>query len=448
MIGRSSRSFLVLPESTRYNDYVAIMRITKKAVDTAPIPVGGDVYFWDTEPRGFGLRVTPNGIRSYVVQYRLSGRPARRTTIGVHGSPWTPETARSEALRLLTIVRSGVDPVEARKKAVRLATDFEVAAYVGNFVTGYLQTEWPDTWRTAKRQLETYFVQPLKGRSLMMIERHDVTAILDGLRGMPAAARNVHAVIRKLFRWAVNRGDLAVSPIAEMEAPAAVKARKRVLSPDELIAVWQASAFLPTPYGPWVRLLMITLQRRNEVAGLGWPELSHNGRLWALPGDRAKNGRDHIVPLSALALAELDELKWKTRGLLFPSSRETPISGFAKIKSKLDAAVLPLLQGMADERADALGEDREAVTLPRWVLHDLRRTGTTAMQSLGVPIEVTERCINHISGETAGIRGVYNLHSYATEKRDAMEAWSAYLQKLIVGSHGLSTVTPMTVQAA
>lgn len=424
------------------------MRITKRAVDAAPVPTGGDTYFWDAEPRGFGLRVTPRGIRSYVLQYRLTGRPARRMTIGVHGSPWTPETARSEALRLLTIVRSGVDPVDAKKKAARLASNFEVAGYVDGFVTGYLETEWPDTWRTAKRQLETYFVPPLKGRSMLSVERHDVTSILDGLRGMPAAARNVHAVIRKLFRWAVNRGDLALSPIAEMDAPLAVKARKRVLTPDELIAAWRASASLPAPYGPWLRVLMVTLQRRNEVAGMGWAELSKTASQWELPGARTKNGRDHIVLLSGLALAELDALKWKARGLVFPSSRATPISGFTKAKDSLDTAMLPLLQAMADKRADALKEAREAVALPRWVLHDLRRTGTTAMQSLGVPIEVTERCINHISGETAGIRGVYNLHSYAAEKRDAMAAWSAYLQKLLKGDEGASSVLSLAAATA
>ena len=108
---------------------------------------------------------------------------------------------------------------------------------------------------------------------------------------------------------------------------------------------------------------------------------------------------------------------WPHKGLVFSTTGSTPISGFSKVKARLDALMLPILQKVADDRADALGEPHETVTLNPWRLHDIRRTGTTQMQALGVPIEVTEEVINHRSGETAGIRGVYNLHAYFDEKR-------------------------------
>jgi hypothetical protein len=112
----------------------------------------------------------------------------------------------------------------------------------------------------------------------------------------------------------------------------------------------------------------------------------------------------------------------------------TPISGFSKMKRKLDTLMLPILQKLADDRADTLDEQREIAFLKPWRLHDIRRTGTTQMQALGVPIEVTEKVINHRSGETAGIRGVYNLHAYSDEKRKALDAWGDFLTKLIKGA--------------
>lgn len=225
------------------------------------------------------------------------------------------------------------------------------------FVEHYLEAEWPDTWKTAKWQLETYFAPKFSGRSLASTERHELSAIFDALRSTPAAAHNVHAVVRKQFRWAVNSRDLSASPIADVTAPPAVMAHNRVLTPDELVAAWKASYSLNDPAGAWLRILIATLQQRTEASGLSWPELNHNAQTWLLPGKRAKNDYDHIVPLNALTVADLDDLGWKRKGLLFTTKGTTPISGFTKIKAALDKAMLPLLQKMADDRAEALGED-------------------------------------------------------------------------------------------
>lgn len=417
---------------------MAVLKITKRNVDAAPVPANGDAYFWDTELRGFGLRVTPKGVRSYVVQYRLPGRPARRITIGIHGSPWTVEKARMRAQDILISVKQGDDPAVVAKERQRAAVDLEFSKYVETFADLYLKREWGDSWAEAKRQLEIHAVPALKGRPLPEIKKHEVAGLIDKLGARPALARNTHAVLRKLFAWAVQRGDLNVSPICA--APPSVKARKRVLTPDEIVALWQASFQLDRPFGQFIRLLMLTLQRRSEVAELPWSELSEMHALWRQAGERVKNDEDHLVPLQPAAVALLHDLAgspsqerkhWKRKGFVFTTTGTTPISGFSKLKLRLDRLMLPILQKMADDRAEALGEQSEIVFLTPWRLHDIRRTGTTQMQALGIPIEVTEKVINHKSGETAGIRGVYNLHAYTDEKRKALEAWSAYLERLI-----------------
>jgi len=429
---------------------MAVLKITKRNVDAAPVPAKVDGYFWDTELRGFGLRVTPKGVRSYVVQYRLPGRPAKRITIGIHGSPWTCEKARARAEDILISVKMGDDPSEVAKERKRAAVDLEFAKYVETFGDHYLKLEWGDSWAEAKRQLELHAVPALKGRPLPEIKKHEITALIDKLRDRPALARNTHAVLRKMLAWAVERGDLHTSPICA--APPAVKARKRVLTPDELVALWQVTFQLERPFGQFIRLLMLTLQRRSEVAELPWSELSEMHALWRQDGERTKNDEDHLVPLTPMAIEVLNDLApskaWKRKGHVFTTTGTTAISGFSKLKLRLDRLMLPILQKMADDRAEALGEQPEIIFLTPWRLHDIRRTGTTQMQALGIPIEVTEKVINHKSGETAGIRGVYNLHAYTDEKRRALQAWADFLARLVAEAEKGSNVVALSERAA
>ena len=426
-------------------------KITIRAVNALE-KSASDQFLWDDELRGFGVKITPAGKRSYVYQYRLGGREAKtkRWTIGGHGDPWSPASARTEAERLATLIGQGVDPVGAEKKRRKEAVTLAFDAYVETFSDGYLEPEWGSSWKSAKRMLEMHVVPVLGKQALPTITASDLNPVFDKLRSQPASQRNVYAVTRKLFAWAEKRDDIAYSPFTKMDAPTGVKARKRVLSPDELVALWRASFALDGPRGQFVRLLMATLQRRVEVAGLPWTEVSKDKEIWHLPGFRAKNGEDHLVPLSALSMSILGELKWKRRGFVFPSATgETPISNFSDIKRSLDAEMLPILQELADQRADTLDEDRHKVELAAWRLHDIRRTGTTQMQQLGFPIEVSERVINHHkSGEAAGIRGIYNLYAYQPEKTRALEAWGKWLDQLIKGAEPASNVVPIAATRA
>ncbi|WP_267386182.1 site-specific integrase [Sphingomonas sp. GC_Shp_3] len=425
-------------------------KITKKSVDGV-LAGTADVFLWDDELKGFGLKVTPRNARSYIYQYRLGGRgtKTKRWTIGSHGSPWTATTARTEAERLAKLVGQGMDPVEDAKKQARDAVTLEFGAYLDTFRDGYLKTEWGSSWEQAYRQLEMHLLPSFKGMLLLAIGKPEINAVFDKLKARPALARNVWAGLSKLMNWATKqRGDLALNVMASMDPPSGATARKRVLTEDEILAMWRATHALAQPFGSFVRLLLITLQRRNEVAGIRWKEISHNEGIWCLPGERAKNGLDHLVPLSSLATAEFDSLGWKHRGLAFTTTGETAISGFSKIKARLDGLMLTELQKIEIERAEAASEAPHEITLAPWRLHDLRRTGTTRMQRLGFPIEVTERVINHHQGgSVAGLRGIYNLYEYLDEKTRALQAWADWLDQLINGAKPAPNVVPISAAA-
>jgi len=421
---------------------VANQRLTKRVVDAAECGERSDTFIWDTELRGFGLRVSTGGAKSYVFQYRMKGGTARRMTLGAHGSPWTTETARKEAERRLFQVRQGIDPAEETRRkaetAKRLADEAakEAAqnlvlafdAYADSFVELYLKTSWKDSWLDAERILN-YAKKHFGTKLISEIKRTDVVKWLDTYSDRPAMKKLVHSVFRKMFNWAANRGDIDVSPIAGMKSPKGVPKRQRLLSHEELICAWLASKKISPFWGPYVRLMILTVQRREEVAGMDWSEIDLDQALWQLPSDRAKNDIPNRVPLNALAVAELESLGPKKSGLVFSSTGTTSASGFSKAKKKLDDEMLIIMI----ERAKMRGEAIENMDLIPWRMHDLRRTGATNLQALGVPVEVTEAVLNHISGSTGGVAGVYNLFRYDPQKRQALDAWSNHITLLLQG---------------
>jgi integrase len=394
-------------------------RITKQAVDALQ-GSAKEVFLWDDQLRGFGLRSTPNGAKSYVFQYRMGGReaPSRRYTIGRHGSPWTPQSARKEAERVAMLVAQRVDPVQADHERRRQAVDLAFEAYVETFIDLYLKKRWKQ-WSLGAGVLRREAVTVLKRKPLPSIKRSDLTGIWDRLQDRPAVARLTHATLRKLFRWALSRGDLERSPLEGVEAPPPVAARDRVLSDDELAAVWSGAEAIGWPFEGLLKFLILTGQRREEVAGLSWEELDRASSTWVLPAARSKNGKPHLVPLSRQAVTVLDEMaggvEWSPKGLVFSTTGTTPVSGFSKIKRRLD-----------DHLAAALGEPPAP-----WRLHDLRRTVATGLQRLGVRFEVTEAVLNHSSGSRSGIAGVYQRYDWASEKALALLSWGDNVGALI-----------------
>ena len=403
-------------------------KITKRTVDA--ISAGPkDEFLWDEDLSGFGLKVTPVGRKVYLLQYRLGGRgvATRRMTIGVHGNPWTPAGAREEAERLLVIVKQGKDPAAEKEARRRMATDLAFDSYAAKFLAEYSKPNWrAGTYSNAESAMRRFIIPVFKKKPLPLIRRTDISGMFDTLPAAKAALpRNIFALIRKLFAWAVERGDIDRSPLDGFKGPSAVASRDRVLSDDELNVVWLAAGDLAYPFGTLVRFLITTGQRREECAGISWAELDQGRAEWVIPASRAKNRKAHTVPLNALAVALLDALsngdKWPKKGLVFTTNGVTPVSGYSRAKGRLDMV------------ATKRNEDEP---IAPWRLHDLRRTLATGLQRLGVRFEVTEAVLNHVSGSKSGVAGVYQRHDWKQEKRDALEGWAAHVERLLHGADG------------
>ena len=173
--------------------------------------------------------------------------------------------------------------------------------------------------------------------------------------------------------------------------------------------MWLAADQLGRPYGALIKLLILTGQRRDEVARLLWDEVDFGAKLWTLPAGRTKNGRPHGVPLVQPVIEILEALP-RIGDFVLTTKGRSPASNFAAHKSRLDA-LLP---------AD----------MPPWRLHDLRRTAATGMARLSVNLPVVEKILNHSSGSFAGVAGIYNRHDFADEKRRALDLWSEHVVSL------------------
>ncbi len=317
-------------------------KITKRSVD-ALISSGQHDILWDDSIKGFGAKRTKAGAVSYVLQFRMGGRESktRRYTIGSHGSPWTPATARAEAERLAILIAQGIDPGEAERQRRRESVDLAFDNYSDRFAEACVGEGWR---RLVKRSLELHVKPVLGSKPLPNLTRIDIVAVFDRMpRAQIANIRNVFAVLRRLLRWAVSRGDIDRSPMEGMETPPPVKPRDRWLSDEELGRIWMAAPNTHSCFGPIIRLLIVTGQRREEVSSLRWEELNRKDLLWTLPGERAKNGEPNRIPLNELAVAILDEVAgsaiWPRSGRMFTTSRGGRFTGYSKGKIKLDLLI-------------------------------------------------------------------------------------------------------------
>lgn len=410
--------------------------VTKRNVDALK-PGATDIYLWDDGGRegpvkGFGAKITPKGVVSFVYQYRMGGREstARRIRIGGYGEV-TPAQARERAKELARQVLSGNDPLEAKRRARREAVDLAFPSYVERFTEDYLKTSWVGSWNDASAALKRYAVPVLRDIPINKIVRADIHRVLAPIRGKAATARNLFAVLRRMFTWAVSQGDLADTPMRGVTPPPLPPSRNRVLADRELRIIWLASAKLGYPFGPLYRLLILSGQRLEEVAALDWAELARGDGLWTLPAARAKNGVSHLVPLNAAAIDVLDDIArsligkgWPRGGLVFSTNGETSVSGYSKAKKRLDQEASNLIA------KEAVAAGRLEIPVAPWRIHDLRRTVATGLQRLHVRFEVTEAVLNHVSGAKSGVAGVYQRHDWKEEKIAALALWGAHVTAL------------------
>lgn len=430
---------------------MAKVRISKASVDATTPSAAGDVTVWDDRIAGFGLKVTPAGAKVYIYRYRIS-RPGqasqtapRKYTIGRHGS-LTPDQARRRAQELAALVAQGVDPrqqeldaIDVRDRAEALAEEQERARR--DLAFSRISDMWLDHYAgdlarrkssvaMARLVVRRYLRPTLAERSMPEIGRADLQPILDVIpaqkRGM---RRAVFAYASVLWGWALRRGYVEANPLTAMEKPPAPAARERVLSDDELVLAWRAAEAAPMIWSTFFGLLILTGQRRSEVSGMRWEELDRRSAVWTIPPARAKNGKAHLVPLARATLAQIDLVaggpEWPRQGYVLTTNSRSAVSGISKAKAALDAAI-----------ADTRGGE----AIAQWRLHDLRRTVATGLQRLGVRFEVTEAVLNHVSGAKGGVAGVYQRHDWADEKRSALDAWAAHVERLLEGTDQTNVV--------
>jgi integrase len=388
-------------------------KITIKAVNA--LPLIGDAFLWDTEVRGFGCKLTGSGNRVYVVQFRLPGRGSKtsRYTIGKHGSPWTPDMAREEARAILRKIGAGVDPNQEKRAARHVPPTDEVAALFEQFVERHHKARGNRYWPEHRRNFD-HDVKPFwQGRAIKSITRRDVIDALDRVaaRGAAVQANRVRTTLSGFFNWCLDRDLIEVSPMVRVPKIDAERERDRVLDDDEIVRFWLGCDELGWPFGPLLQLLLLTAQRRDEVGTMEWSEIDLDKRLWVIPREKAKNDRAHEVHLSALAAETLDGLPkiGTDPRFVFTTNERRPVSGFSKVKTRLD----------------------EKAALEGWILHDLRRTAATGMARLNIAPHVVDRILNHVSGSIRGVARVYNRASYFEERKAALEAWSHYVESLV-----------------
>jgi integrase len=369
------------------------------------------VILWDEAMPGFGLMVTRNGHKSYVVDYRAAGRKRRmHLKTGL-----TLTDARREAKAILGAVAKGGDPLSERRKAK--------SGTLRAIVEEYLVREG-DRLRTIDERrtvLERLVLPKLGARPINDITRTDIVRLLDKIadgNGAPMAD-HVLAYLRRVLTWHASRSDDFRSPIVRGMARTSPKQRRRqrALSDDELRAVWRAAGESPNAFSYLVQFLLLTATRRNEAAHMRRGELS--GDEWTIPQERYKTGLELVVPLSPAGRAVLDKVpKVGKSGFVFTTDGKHPIAGFSKFKRAFDAKVL----------AELGKQDPEAKPLPNWTLHDLRRTARSLMSRAGVPTDHAERCLGHVIG---GVWGVYDKYEYLPEKRRAFEALAALIERIV-----------------
>ena len=371
------------------------------------------------------------------------GRPLRRLTIGNYPAI-KPAQARREASAALERARQGFDPSEEKRQRRLMpapeADTFEAA--VKDYLVRVRRNMAPGTFKECKRVLEREFVPAWRNRPLASITRGDVNRVIDGTtaRGAEIQANRSLARAHAFFNWAVERGRISASPVTGMKPPTKEQARDRVLSDDELRWLWQACEVVEWPFGPLVKLLLLTAQRRDEVAGMERPELDLQKQTWTMPREKAKNNRAHEVQLSAAAIKVLKSVPRVGNGLVFTMTGTTPVSGFSRVKLRIDAEMVKARRrslGLPEEdkqyrKAIGLPDEKPLpVEVPRWTLHDLRRTAATGMARLGFPPHVVDKVLNHTSGTIRGVAAVYNRFEYLEERRTALEAWGRYVATLV-----------------
>ena len=360
----------------------------------------------DRSTRGLQLRVSSTGVKSFSYAFRF-GNKMGRVTLGKYPD-LDLRSARQKTDEFRRMVSMGLDPrSEKREKIAK--QNMTVELMVADFIEKYAKPK-NSSWKQAENNLRLYLVTALGKKSIHDVKRPDIHAILDDLveRGKLTAANRALAHIRKFFGWLVERGYLEYSPADHIKKRHQELERAKVLSDQEIKAIWKASGSMSKPYSAWIKLCFLCGQRRVETASLRRSQIVDGS--WYLSGDETKNKQLQIVPLSKQALALVNQLLEQEGEFLIKSGRagDKPVNGFSKAKAQLDR-----LSGVKD-----------------WKIHDIRRTVATNLTKLGVDRFLLQRVMNHTD---TCVTKIYDRYNYLDEKREALQQWADRLDDIISG---------------
>ncbi|WP_191058458.1 tyrosine-type recombinase/integrase [Geminicoccus harenae] len=405
----------------------------QRDVDRLVAPAGSsDALFADSSVRGLYIRIQGTR-RTWVLRYNANGK-RKKLLIG-EVAAISLKDARTEAVKVLGQIRDGADPLADRKARAAAPKKMTVGELVHRYLAIYAKpSQRPRTFLETQRALATH-IEPLHTIEVDALTRRDLAERLLCIRQMsgPVAANRARAQVSALYAWAMGEGLATVNPVVGTNKFNGEKPRARTLTEGEMRLIWKATEG-SSDYSRIVRLLLLTAQRREEVAAMEWSEISADGRTWTIPPGRAKNGRAHDVPLSVSAQTILATIERRDGRSHIFGRGAGGYSGYSRSKVALDHRLATV---RAEERRGRplRPDERPAVEdkLPSWVLHDLRRTAVTMMAEIGIPPHVVEAIVNHVSGHKAGVAGIYNRATYAGEKRQALERWANHIDEIVSG---------------
>jgi integrase len=390
------------------------MRLTVKETAALELPRGKtDHIEWDDELAGFGLRLREGGSRHWVYQYKI-GSKHRRVTFGKYPA-LDAKKARERASELHAKVRLGEDPAGAKHEAqARAQETFEVCAQK------YLAWQRKEVRSSTYKENERHLLKNLAPLHRLRIDNIDKRTIAAQLtrfaaEGGPVQANRTRASLSKFLNWCLNEGFVE-SNQAALTNVNKEKKNHRLLSDAELVEIWNA---LPTnDYDAIVKLLILTGQRAKEISNLRWSEVDFDRGIITLPPHRTKNGREHIIPMSAKVTSILaDQMRREGRDFVFGRG-QGGFSGWSKAKDALDEAI-------------AAKVGKKAKPMLPWIIHDLRRAVATGMAEIGIQPHIIEAILNHVSGHKGGVAGIYNRASYEAEKATALNRWAEHIEAII-----------------
>lgn len=383
-------------------------KFTAKTIEHLPIPSIGRVDIWDELITGFGIRVAATGRKSWFAIGRENGKLIRHT-IGTYPI-MELAIARDEARKVLSAMQLGkyyetLKPTPPPKERTLGETIIE-------FIEKHAKPN-NRSWKSTKYSLR-YF-EKLGEKPLSEITRLEIVEVLDDIVGLGrgSAANRALAAIRKLFSWALDRGLVDRHPAAGLKLPAKEISRDRVLSDEEIAKFWNSIDNLYPVFRPFYKMLLLTGQRRTEVATMKWADLDFKRMVWTIPSAKAKNGRVSEVPLTDMMVKLLQSIpRFIYAEYVFTTTGKTPISGFSKCTARI----------------------QKSMDVEDWRIHDLRRTCASGLARLSVAPHIIEKILNHSSGQISGVAAIYNRYGYEAEKREALEKWSNHVKGIIRGS--------------